>query len=213
MAHRFTILGRGKAGRALAEAFGGAVALESHDADPQGLVLLALPDGVLAEHTSRFHGRCVHISGSLHIEGIPSLHPLVSFDGTAGDWRGVPLAVTGEPPEGILDAFVSLGFVPFDLLAELKPLYHACAVMASGHVAALVLAAGSMLREAGIPLPGRGLHGLAESAIRNIAEQGPAGLTGPFARGDQETIQRDILALPEGWRDLFGGLGGMVRSP
>jgi len=212
MSHQFTILGRGKAGRAIAAALAGAAAMGAHGADPAGPVLLALPDGAIAEHSARFSGRCAHISGSLHIEGVPSLHPLTSFDGVASDWRGVPLAVTGGPPKVILDAFVSLGFVPFDLPGELKPLYHACAVMASGHAATLWLAADSMLRGAGIALPGRGLSGLAEAALRNAAERGPAGLTGPFARGDGETIQRDAKALPERWRGLFAGLGDMARS-
>jgi len=200
MTAEFTILGRGRAGRALAAALNGMAALEPHDAEPSGLVLLALPDAAIQEYSAKFYGRCAHLSGSLHIEGVPSLHPLVSFNGEAADWRGAPLAVTGEPPAPILDALVSLGFVPFDLSPELKPLYHACAVMAS------------MLRGAGIALPGRGLSGLAEAALRNAAERGPAGLTGPFARGDGETIQRDAKALPERWRGLFAGLGDMARS-
>jgi len=209
--HQFTILGRGKAGRAIADALAGAAALEPHFADPERSVLLALPDGAIAKHSARFQGRCAHLSGSLHIDGVPSLHPLTSFDGAAGDWRGVPLAVTGEPPQVILDAFVSLGFVPFDLPGELKPLYHACAVMASGHAAALWLAADSILKGAGVTLPGRGLLGLTEAALSNAAELGPAGLTGPFARGDEETIQRDAQALPEKWRELFLGLGDVAR--
>jgi predicted short-subunit dehydrogenase-like oxidoreductase (DUF2520 family) len=142
---------------------------------------------------------------------VPSLHPLTSFDGAAADWRGVPLAVTGEPPRAILDALVSLGFVPFNLPAELKPLYHACAVMASGHAATLLLAADSTLKGAGVTLPGRGLLGLAEAALRNAAEHGPAGLTGPFARRDEETIERDAQALPERWRGLFIELGDMTQ--
>jgi predicted short-subunit dehydrogenase-like oxidoreductase (DUF2520 family) len=210
MSHRFTILGRGKAGRALADALGGAAALAAHGADPAGSVLLALPDGAIAEHSARFPGRCCHLSGSLHIEDVPSLHPLTSFGGAAADWRGAPLAVTCEPPKAVLDAFISLGFAPFNLPAELKPLYHACAVMASGHAATLLLAADSMLRGSGIALPGRGLLGLAEAALRNAAELGQEGLTGPFVRRDEETIGRDAQALPERWRGMFVGLGNMV---
>jgi predicted short-subunit dehydrogenase-like oxidoreductase (DUF2520 family) len=72
------------------------------------------------------------MSGSLYIEGVPSLHPLTSFDGSVRDCSGIPLAVTGAPPKVILDAFISLGFIPFNLPPNLKPLYHACAVMVSG---------------------------------------------------------------------------------
>ena len=208
MAHHFTILGRGRAGSALADALGDAAALESRQGEPDGLVLLALPDVVLQEYAAKFIGRCVHMSGSLHIEGVPSLHPLTSFDGSAKDWRGVPLAVTGKPPKAILDAFVSLGFAPFDLPPELKPLYHACAVLASGHAATLWTAADAILKSSGIDLPGRGIMGLAESTLDNMKQHGTKGITGPFARGDQETIQRDTAALPQEWRNVFVELGG-----
>ncbi|MCL1908794.1 MAG: DUF2520 domain-containing protein [Holophagaceae bacterium] len=215
MATHFTILGRGRAGRALAGALGDTVALKSHEAMPDGIdgfVLLALPDSAIPECAPKFAGRCVHLSGSLHIDGVPSLHPLVSFDGTAKDWRGIPLAVTGEPPKLILDAFISLGFVPFDLPPELKPLYHACAVLASGHAATLWVAANLLLKASGINLPGRGMMGLAESTLNNVKQHGRGGITGPFVRRDEDTIQRDSAALPPEWRGLFEGLGRMVME-
>ena len=119
------------------------------------------------------------------------------------------LAVTGEPPTLILRAFEDLGFVPFALPGELKPLYHAAAVLASGHAATLWLGAGHLLEEAGIRLPGRGLLALAEAMARNVERHGAAGRTGPFVRGDAETIARDAAALPEDWRALFLALGRM----
>ncbi len=203
----FTILGRGRAGRALAEAWGDRAALASHGADPPGLVLLAVPDEALPAQAARFSGRCVHLSGSLHLEGVPSAHPLTSFSGRAGDWTGTPLALTGAVPEPIRAAFVALGFVPFDLPAERKPLYHACAVLASGHAATLWLGAARLLREAGLELPGRGLLPLAEATLSNVVREGERGRTGPFVRGDWGTIQRDAEALPEAWRRVFLELG------
>jgi hypothetical protein len=71
MAAEFTILGRGRAGRALAEAWGARVALGSHEERPGGLVLLAVPDDAVEALAARFPGRCVHLSGSLHVEGVP----------------------------------------------------------------------------------------------------------------------------------------------
>ena len=212
MSAEFTILGRGRAGRALAAALGERVFLQPRDAEPEGAVLLALPDRALQEYSAKFRGRCAHLSGSLLIEGVPSLHPLVSFDGGAADWRGAPLAVTGQPPLPILNALVSLGFIPFDLPANLKPLYHACAVLASGHVATLFVAATEMLKSSGIALPGSGLAPLAHTAINNAAKHGRKGITGPFARGDRETIQRDLNALPEEWRGVFECVGEMGKQ-
>ena len=207
MQESFSILGRGRAGRALAEAWAGRAALLPHDARPEGPVLLAVPDDAIAALAREFAGRCAHLSGSLHIEGLPSLHPLTSFDGRAADWKGTPLAVTGAALAVFVDAFRALGFEPFDLPSDLKPLYHACAVLSSGHPAALWLGAAQMLAERGVAVPGRGFLPLAEATLRNIEAHGERGRTGPFVRGDAGTIARDAAALPDGWREIFLRLG------
>jgi predicted short-subunit dehydrogenase-like oxidoreductase (DUF2520 family) len=170
-------------------------------------VLLAVPDRAVADLARDFPGRCAHLSGSLEVEGVPSAHPLTSFDGAAGDWRGTPLALTGAVPPELVAAFEALGFVPFPLAPELKPLYHACAVLACGHTATLLLGARELLAQAGVALPGRGLAPLAESTLRNLEARGAAGRTGPFARGDAATIARDAAALKEPWREIFLKLG------
>ena len=208
MSESITVLGRGKAGRSLAQALGAPNL--SHEAEPAGLVILAVPDRAVAEVGRRFAGRCAHLSGSLHLEDIPAAHPLVSFDGAARDWSGVPLALTGAVPPPIVTALAGLGFAPFDLVAEKKALYHAAAVMTSGHAATLWLGAAALLHRAGVELPGQGLLPLARATLENVANHGAAGRTGPFVRGDLETIDRDADALPEPWRSVFLGLG---RAP
>jgi len=207
MGIEFTILGRGRAGRALAEALGARVALRDHSARPDGLVVLAVPDRAVPELAAQFPGRCVHLAGSLHLEGVPCAHPLTSFDGRARDWTDTPLAVTGSLPDELARAFGDLGFVAFDLPAELKPLYHAAAVLTSGHAATLWLGAEALLRAQGLALPGRGLLALAEATLRNVEAAGAAGRTGPFVRGDEATIARDAEALPAPWREIFLKLG------
>ena len=203
----FSILGRGRAGRALAAAWGDSVALLPHDAEPEGFVLLAVPDDAIAAQAARFRGRTAHLSGSLHLEGIPSVHPLTSFDGEPRNWTGTPLAITGAVPDFLVAAFARLGFSPFPLPVQHKALYHACAVLTSGHCATLWTGAEALLRGAGVDLPGRGLLPLAEATLRNIQRSGAAGLTGPFVRGDKATIARDASALPEYWREIFLKLG------
>lgn len=207
MAKCFSILGRGRAGRALAAAWGDRAELLPGDARPDGLVLLAVPDAALVEVCARFPGRCTHLSGSLHLDGVPSAHPLTSFDGQPRDWTGTPLGLTGPVPEPVAAAFAELGFTAFPLPAEHKALYHACAVLASGHAATLWLGAAALLAQAGIQLPGRGLGPLVEATVRNIEQHGAGGRTGPFVRGDAPTIARDAAALPEAWRDVFLRLG------
>lgn len=200
-----TVLGRGRAGRALA------AALDApnlpHTARPEGLVLLAVPDHAIAGLAPAFAGRCAHLSGSLHLDGVPAAHPLTSFDGEVRDWSGTPLALTGAVPGAIVSALEGLGFAPFALPADKKALYHAAAVMTSGHVATLWLAASAQLEAAGVRLPGRGLWPLAEATLENVRARGAAGRTGPFVRKDEATIARDAAALPEPWARLFVELG------
>jgi len=207
MIPEFTILGRGRAGRALAAAWGERTALMDHGARPEGLVLLAVPDRAVEGLAAEFPGRCVHLAGSLHLPGVPCAHPLTSFDGQVRDWYGTPLAITGAVPDELRRAFGDLGFAAFDLPAELKPLYHAAAVLTSGHAASLWLGAGALLLAQGVALPGRGLLPLAEATLHNVAALGAAGRTGPFVRGDEATIERDAAALPEPWREIFLKLG------
>ncbi len=210
MAAEFSILGRGRAGRALAKAWGGSVDLLPGDAAPSGFVLLAVPDDAIQAKADLFPGRCAHLSGSFHSEGIPCAHPLTSFDGEPADWWGTPLALTGEVPEFLISAFKELGFEPFPLEPRQKALYHAAAVLTSAHSATLWLGAAELLRASGIQLPGRGLMPLVEATARNIERLGKAGRTGPFVRGDQATIERDAEALPAEWRDLFLKLGQLL---
>ncbi len=209
MSEPFSILGRGRAGRALADAWGPHARLLPHDASPEGPILLAVPDDAIGAVATRFPGRCAHLSGSLHLEGVPSLHPLTSFDGRRANWEGTPLAVTGAVPAALLNAFRELGFAPFDLPGELKPLYHACAVLSSGHAASLWLGAARMMAAQGVIMPGRGFLPLAEATLRNIEAHGEQGRTGPFVRGDEGTIQRDAAALPAAWREIFLHLGAL----
>jgi predicted short-subunit dehydrogenase-like oxidoreductase (DUF2520 family) len=119
------------------------------------------------------------------------------------------LALDGEPPAWLTAAFMELGFLPFALDPQLKALYHACAVLTSGHAATLWLGAQALLTARGVTLPGRGLLPLAEATLRNVASRGEGGRTGPFVRGDAETIATDAAALPAAWREIFLKLGAL----
>mgnify|MGYP001331985002 CR=1 FL=1 len=207
MHQSLSIIGRGKLGRALAEAWNGQVQLYSREGRPSGWVLLAVPDDQIESIAQHFQGRCVHLSGSRHFPHIPCAHPLTSFNGGVSDWSDTPLAITGQVPDFITDAFRDLGFAPFSLPAEKKALYHAAAVFTSGHAATLWLLVDKLLRDNDVHLPGRGIWPLAEKTLLNLQERGEAGRTGPFVRNDTETIKRDTDALPESLQSLFALIG------
>ena len=146
------------------------------------------------------------------VAGIGLLHPLRSFaqplPGTSSaaqifaplDLTGTVLAVCGDVV-GVQTAELlanALGGVVVRLPAERLPAYHAAAVMAAGHVAALLDTAVHLLRRIGLDQRAaeRALSALSRSVIDNIADVGlPQALTGPIARGDAETVGKHLLAL------------------
>jgi predicted short-subunit dehydrogenase-like oxidoreductase (DUF2520 family) len=85
---------------------------------------------------------------------------------------------------------------PFRLAEELRPLYHAAAVLASNDLVALSATAAHLFSAAGVPDPARAMRPLQQATLDNVAELGPAkALTGPAVRGDAGTIERNLAAL------------------
>ena len=186
---------------------------------PSGLLLVTTQDQqirAVAERISSFTTKpevALHISGSLSSDvleslksadvAVGSMHPLVSISDAvlgADRFTDAYFCVEGDPEAvSAAEALVSsLGGQSFTIDSRLKPLYHASAVMASGHVTALYDLAIEMLSKCGIePNSARSiLYPLVESTVANLKEQSPAeALTGPFVRGDIDTFHRHLDAL------------------
>jgi predicted short-subunit dehydrogenase-like oxidoreductase (DUF2520 family) len=186
------------------------------------LVVLGVPDDLIedvCEDLARGQAfqpeqAVLHLSGALGLTALASaasqgahvlsLHPLQSFpDVETGVARlpGSPIAVTaGEEEtfafgEGLArDA----GGKPFRLADEVKPLYHAAAVFCSNYLVAVEAMAEHLFRLAGLEDPLPSFHPLARAAFDSTFALGPAdALTGPAARGDAGTIERNLVALAE----------------
>ncbi|MDQ3633370.1 MAG: DUF2520 domain-containing protein [Acidobacteriota bacterium] len=156
-----------------------------------------------------------HTSGSLSSEVLSllknnkcktgSIHPLVSISDSfigvkrfkdsyfcvEGDSEAVKIA------EKIVE---DLGGKSFSIETKYKTLYHASAVTACGHFAALINTAAEMLETCGIKKSEakKILMPLVKSTFENMEEQSFAeALTGTFARGDLETLEKHIETLKE----------------
>lgn len=136
---------------------------------------------------------------------VGSIHPLVSVsDSISGSdrFKGTYFCVEGDA-KAVENAHLlvkSLGGHPFSIDTDKKPLYHAAAVTASGHLVALLDTAVEMLEKCGIDRGSakRILLPLITSTIENLDQQGiEASLTGPFARGDGATFERHLATLKE----------------
>lgn len=193
------------------------------DLDPAAeIVLIAVRDGDLAEvvrglsrnRELAFRNRVVlHTSGVHTAEALAplrkrgaaaaSFHPLQTFPaGTArrrAGLRGVWFAVDGDPRalEAAGRIAADLGGRLLPVAKELRPLYHAAAVFASGGLAAAMNAVAGLATAAGISAPWPAVFGpLMTATMENTVRTSPAAaLTGPAVRGDVETVRLHLEAL------------------
>ena len=204
-----------------------AFALSSAQLDrlpPTQLLFITTPDDSVAETAARLAalnspdggGRVVlHTSGALSSEVLAplrergfrtgSMHPLASVSehlSGADRLRGAFFCVEGERAAVSAARRVvrDLGGQSFTVRAEAKALYHAAAVMTSGHAVALFDTAALMLARCGLQekRAREVLLPLLRGTLENLSERTPArALTGTFARADVETVRKHLNALLE----------------
>jgi hypothetical protein len=101
-----------------------------------------------------------------------------------------------EPLRPAAEALViEMGGEPVFIAEENRALYHAALAFAANHLVTLVAEAASLLATAGADNPGRMLGPLLGAALDNALRFGDAGLTGPVARGDADTVAAHVAAL------------------
>ena len=196
------------------------------------LILITTPDDrindaveLVSRNASRIEGRvALHTSGALtstslarlipHGFSVGSCHPLQTFESPARALNLAPssyFCIEGEP-EAVRAArklVRGIGARYFEIPTEMKSLYHAAAVMASGGIVALVSISLEMLARCGLTeaQSKKVLLPLVEGTIANVRAVGPAlALTGPIRRGDTGTVERNMKALAavdSDWLELY----------
>ena len=183
------------------------------------VILITTPDSEIENVAGRLAGsvgkkqQVFHTSGSLSSEILKdlkaagcqtgSIHPLVSIsDARLGAERFADAYFCIEGDEqAIITAqkiVETLGGKFFSIATEYKTLYHAAAVMACGHLVALVDSAIETLSKCGLSENDarKILLPLIGSTVENLAEQNTAqALTGTFARADAGTLEKHIKIL------------------
>ena len=130
-----------------------------------------------------------------------SMHPLQTFSGLGvPELAGKVFAVEGDlvAVRAARQIARALGGSPVQIAAGKKILYHAAAVMAAGHVLALVEAATQLLISLGMKRTeaARALLPLTRQVLDNFERVGPrAAWTGPLARGDYKIVESHLRAL------------------
>jgi predicted short-subunit dehydrogenase-like oxidoreductase (DUF2520 family) len=196
------------------------------DVGAAGTILLAVPDGQIAAVAAELPpGRLVgHLSGATGLEALApheafSLHPLMTVPAGSGAhvFAGAGCAVDGSTPRALAAAEALAGLLGMRaarVAPEDRVAYHAAAAMASNFLVTLEGAAERLANTAGIDR--EWLAPLVRAAVETWVELGAsAALTGPIARGDDATVERQREAIEERLPDLlplFDALAGATRE-
>jgi predicted short-subunit dehydrogenase-like oxidoreductase (DUF2520 family) len=166
-----------------------------------GLAATGAPlEGRLLAHASGRHGLAV-LEPAVRLGGLPlALHPVMTFAGRSDDadrLRGTCFGVTA--PDMLRPAaealVIEMGGEPVFIAEKDRGLYHAALSGAANHLITLVTQAEDLLRAAGVTNPARLLGPLLSASLDNALRFGDAGLTGPVARGDADTVAAHVIAL------------------
>ena len=197
---------------------------------PAGVWMLAVSDDRIGEVAQQLAARVVmkdavvfHCSGAktsaeldpVRAAGafIASVHPVRSFadpQQVAAAFDGTFCGVEGDAQALALlnPAFKTIGARTVAIDAAAKTVYHAASVFASNYLTTVLDAALRAYQAAGIPLDvARELaRPLASETLANVFRLGPeAALSGPIARGDTATVDRQQAAVT-GWDPATGAL-------
>ncbi len=208
----------------LAERIDGCVALDTPQdvADRCNLVFITTPDGVIAEVAAGVNWRAgqgvAHCCGAASTElltaaadagaAVGAMHPFQTFAAlsepaaAARRLSGVTFAVsaTGWLADYLPSLAQRLDGRAITIADEMRPLYHASAVLGCGYVTALLDAAISLWTQMGFTVEDgvQAAVPLARATIEAIAAAGPAAaVTGPAVRGDAATIAAHLEALSQ----------------
>lgn len=201
------------------EAVGMLVKIGELDEIDSDIVLFTTQDNQIDRAVTEFGplitGDCVvaHTSGSLSSSvleplrrtglSIGSIHPLVSVRTAqtgSNIFEGAYFCLEGDAEFTDLATIIArdLGGIPFSIDTGSKSLYHAAAVMACGHLVALIEASTRVMQQS-VPdeaFARQILEPLIRSTVKGLSEGSfSEALTGPFARADVETISRHLPAL------------------
>lgn len=214
------VIGAGRLGRVLAPALrrAGFTVTGPHRRDESipatEIALLCVPDAAIAEAARNTRGRARligHLSGATGLTDVDfSIHPLQTFTGAESPdvFHDIGCGVAGRTDGArAMAAQVAraLGAQPFDVGDSDRAAYHAAASLASNLVLTVLDAAEQVAGAAGIR-PGDARVLLAPLVRRTVDNWAGAGardaLTGPIARGDEITVDRQRTAIADATPEL-----------
>ena len=220
------VIGDGRLGRVLARALDAGAPLRRGELPPAGAcaVLLVVPDGAIAELAASLATAAPvgHCSGALTLDALApheerfSLHPLMTLTSASGPdaLAGAGAAVAGSTPRSLAlarELAERAGLEPFGVAEDDRALYHAAASIASNFLVTVEAIAERLFAAVGVERR----HGatLARASLENWARSGAEqALTGPIARGDGATVERQRTALAARAPELLGTFDALADA-
>ena len=204
------VVGRGRMGAALTHALRDAgVAVRGPlgrgaTGTDASIVILCVPDREIASASAMLHGTAIvgHTSASAELSLLAPherfmMHPLLSVIGEGALFAGAACAVDGSTARALSVAqsfALRLGMRARRIAPEQRALYHAAASAAANFLTTVEGMAERLASLAG--LDRADLVPLVRSALDHWSERGAQdALTGPVARGDEETVAKQRAAV------------------
>jgi predicted short-subunit dehydrogenase-like oxidoreductase (DUF2520 family) len=224
---RICIVGNGRAGKAFAQAMRAAGVptvgplSRGEDIPAVDAVLLCVPERELRNVASNIRvGPLVgHCSASSQLNVLEpheafSIHPLMTLNGAHATIAGAACAIDGNSPRALAfanDVALQLGMSPMHVASENRALYHAAASIASNFLVTLESVAERAAERCGVRR--EALVPLVRTAVENWASTGfDAAITGPLARGDEDTVSRQRSAIAESMPEFVPLFDVMAES-
>ncbi|MBN2658555.1 MAG: DUF2520 domain-containing protein [Spirochaetales bacterium] len=138
----------------------------------------------------------IHFSGSLYLEGIPSIHPLMTFSKelySLEKYRSIPF-IHEKGKISLRDVLPELPNPVQAMDFRMKSLYHSLCVLSGNFTTMLWQKAFSDFDEK-LELDDRLLIPYMEQTFENLKSNWSEALTGPLARKDKATVERNLQAL------------------
>jgi len=228
--HRIAVVGRGRLGTALTAALtaagvgvDGPLGRDAPIPAACDVVLLCVPDAQIEPAAATLPAGLLvgHCSAATTLAALSpheafSLHPLMTVTSVGASFAGATAAIAGTTPFalGVAETLArALAMSSVQIDDADRAAYHAAASIASNFLVVIEDLAERLARTAG--LEREPLVALVRASVSNWAVLGSAGaLTGPIARGDEDTVARQREAVAErapGDLELFDALVTATR--
>jgi predicted short-subunit dehydrogenase-like oxidoreductase (DUF2520 family) len=186
------------------------------------VVIIATPARAIAEVARAIRAveatAIVHLSGACGLDVLAphtrraSVHALMTLPDAATGAARLPggwFAVAGDAVA--LELVAALAGRSFVVADDERERYHAAASVASNHLVVLLGQVERLAEMAGVPFAA--FLPLIRASVDSVAAVGAErALTGPAARGDDETIERHLKAIDESERPLYRVLSNAART-